>query len=357
MEELQDLNELSEELFDFHQILVDPGQSSLRADQYISSRLPKVSRSRIQAAIQAELILINGKVVKPSYKITGGDDIVIRMPRQTEQTELVAEDISLNIVYEDDDLMVIHKEAGMIVHPAPGNYTGTLVNGLAYYFSDKKSMDHNKLKNKRYGLVHRIDKDTSGLLVISKSEFVHAHLSKQFFDHSIDREYLALVWGEPKIKTGTITANIGRDPNHRQRQCIFEEGFEGKHAVTHYELLESYYYTSLLKCKLETGRTHQIRVHLKFIGHPLFNDEKYGGDQIIKGTQFNKYKQFVQNCFKIMPRMALHAKSLGFIHPVTGVKLFFDSDLPDDFLKLLEKWRNYTAGRIELLDEGNSDNN
>lgn len=357
MEEYQDLNDLSEELFDLHQISVDPGQSSLRVDQFISTRLPKVSRSRIQAAIQAELILVNGKVVKPSFKISGGDEILIRMPRQTEQTELIAEDIPLNIVYEDDDLMVVYKDAGMIVHPAPGNYTGTLVNALAFYFNGKKMIDQGKLKNKRYGLVHRIDKDTSGLLVISKSEFVHAHLSRQFFDHTIEREYHALVWGEPKIKIGTISAHIGRDPNNRQRQCIFEEGFDGKHAVTHYELLESYYYTSLVKCKLETGRTHQIRVHMKFIGHPLFNDEKYGGDQILKGTPFNKYKQFVQNCFKIMPRMALHAKSLGFTHPVTGVKLFFDSELPDDFVRLLEKWRNYTAGRMELLEDENSDNN
>ncbi len=350
MEENFELPESGEDLFEFIEIKVDQGQGSQRLDLFLANRLPKLSRSRIQAAIQNELVLVNNKLVKPSYKVAGNDLLRLAMPKLPDHGDVQKEDIPLNIIFEDKYLLIIDKETGMVVHPAAGIHSGTLVNALAYYLNSEETNGEIGLNN-RYGLVHRIDKDTSGLLVVSKTDFVHAHLSKQFFDHSIEREYYALVWGEPDPPTGTVDANIGRDPKYRQKQFVFKEGLEGKRAVTHYQVLESFYYTSLVKCRLETGRTHQIRVHMKYLGHPLFNDEKYGGDQIMKGTIFNKYKQFVTNCFKMMPRMALHARSLGFIHPVTGEKLYFESDLPSEFVSLLDKWRNYSISRKENLEE------
>lgn len=350
MSEVTEIFELNDdESLDEITIEVDKGQSSIRLDHFLVTRLPKVSRNRIQNAISAGLVLINGKLIKPSYKISGSESILLRIPKVQDHSEIIPEDIPLDVVYEDQDLMVINKKPGMIVHPAQGVYSGTLVNALAYYFQQQKDPNA-AIEKERFGLVHRIDKETSGLLVVAKSDFVHTHLAKQFFNHTIEREYLALVWGEPNPPQGRIEANIGRDPAHRQRQFVFTDGLSGKVAATNYELVEGYYYTSLVKCKLETGRTHQIRVHMKHIGHPLFNDEKYGGDTILKGTVFNKYKQFVLNCYKLLPRFPLHAKSLGFIHPVTSKKMYFELDLPDDFKLLLDKWRNYTNSRKELVE-------
>ncbi|MBK6546691.1 MAG: RluA family pseudouridine synthase [Saprospiraceae bacterium] len=343
-----DTNE--EESYEEMQIVVDKGQSAIRLDHFLVSKFSKISRNRIQNSIDAGLITLNGKTVKRSHKLSGLEQINVRIPKLIDHSGIIPENIPLDIIFEDESLMVINKQPGMIVHPAAGVYTGTLVNALAYHFraADARS---NITEKERFGLVHRIDKETSGLLVISKSDFVHAHLSKQFFDHSIQREYYALVWGEPSPISGTITANIGRDPKHRQRQFVFADGLEGKNATTHYELIESYYYTSLVRCVLETGRTHQIRVHMKYIGNPLFNDEKYGGDKIVKGTIFNKYKQFVLNCYKLLPRFALHARSLGFIHPVTNKALYFEIDMPADFKQLLDKWRHYTSFRKDLLND------
>lgn len=350
MSEVTEIFEINDdESLDEITIEVDKGQSSIRLDHFLVTRLPKVSRNRIQNAISAGLVLINGKIIKPSYKISGSETILLRIPKVQDHSEIIPEDIPLDVIYEDADLMVINKKPGMIVHPAQGVYSGTLVNALAYYFQQQKDPNA-AMEKERFGLVHRIDKETSGLLVVAKSDFVHTHLAKQFFNHTIEREYLALVWGEPNPPVGRIEANIGRDPAHRQRQFVFADGLSGKVASTNYELVEGYYYTSLVKCKLETGRTHQIRVHMKHIGHPLFNDEKYGGDTILKGTVFNKYKQFVLNCYKLLPRFPLHARSLGFIHPVTSKKMFFELDLPDDYKLLLDKWRNYTNSRKELVE-------
>jgi 23S rRNA pseudouridine1911/1915/1917 synthase len=346
----ENVESFEDENFEELQIIVDPGQSSMRLDQFIVGKFAKVSRNRIQNAIEAGLITLNGKIVKQSYKICGSEQINIRIPKVHDVSQVSPEEIPLEIIYEDDDLMIINKAAGMIVHPAAGVRSGTLVNALAFYFGNEQTK--NRVGDKeRFGLVHRIDKETSGLLVISKNDYAHTHLSKQFFDHSIEREYIALVWGEPDPPKGRIEAFVGRDPKQRQRQFVFEEGLEGKFAATHYELIESFYYTSLIKCNLETGRTHQIRIHMKYIGHPLFNDEKYDGDRIMKGTIYTKYKQFVANCYKILPRFALHARSLGFIHPVTGKKLHFEVDMPDDFKALVDKWRSYTHYRKEMIED------
>ncbi len=324
--------------FESFQLLVDPRQSPIRLDQYISDHLAKISRNKIQNAISTGLITVNDILSKSNYKVRPRDVIEIQIPKSTAPEEVIPQNIPLNIVYEDDDILIINKEAGMVVHPAIGNYEGTLVNALAFYLQHAKPFT----KSDRYGLVHRIDKETSGLLVIAKNDFSVAHISKQFFEHTIHREYLALVWGEPDPPAGTIIANIVRDPRNRQRMLAISENHEGKNAITHYEVLESFYYTSLLKCKLETGRTHQIRAHMQYIGHPLFNDTKYDGDRIHKGTIFSKYKQFIQNCYKLVPRFLLHAKNLGLIHPRTGKELFFESEPPQDFIQLIEKWRNYT---------------
>lgn len=337
-EELQDQGEL----YEHHHFVVDNGQAPIRIDKFIVNRLQGISRNKIQCATDAGNILVNGKSVKSSYKVRPGDEISIVMAYPPKEFELIPEDIPINIIYEDDDLLVVNKEAGMVVHPGFGNFTGTLLNALAWHLKDLPLFQNG---DARPGLVHRIDKDTSGILVVAKTELAANKLARQFFDHSIDRKYQALVWGDFKEDEGTIEGNIGRSPRDRTKMCVFDDASEGKTAITHYKVLERFGYVTLIECVLETGRTHQIRVHLKHKGHPLFNDETYGGNIILKGTTFSKYKQFIQNCFKILPRQALHAKSLGFIHPATGKYMLFDSELPDDLKEVLEKWRNYTSNR------------
>ena len=331
-----------QELFEHYRFNADPGQSLLRIDKFLCDRLENASRTRIQNAANAGNILVNNNTVKPSYKIKPGDIVQVVLPTPPREIELIPEDIPLNIVYEDEDVLVVNKKAGMVVHPAYGNYTGTLVNALMWHFMDLPLFNTGE---SRPGLVHRLDKNTSGILVIAKNEYALNRLSKQFYDRTTDRRYNALVWGIPDPPEGTITGNVGRNVKDRKIMQVFKDDTEGKTAITHYKVLENFGYISLIECKLETGRTHQIRVHFSHIKHPLFNDEEYGGDQILKGTTFTKYQQFIKNCFKILPRQALHAKSLAFNHPVTGKRLFFDSDLPDDMVQVINKWRKYISGR------------
>jgi 23S rRNA pseudouridine1911/1915/1917 synthase len=331
-----------QELFEHYRITADPGQSLLRVDKFLSDRIENASRTRIQNAANAGNILVNNNTVKPNYKIKPGDIVQVVLPTPPREVELIAENIPLNIVYEDDDVLVVNKEPGMVVHPAYGNFTGTLVNALMWHFKDLPLFNSGE---SRPGLVHRLDKNTSGILVIAKNEYALNRLSKQFYDRTTDRRYNALIWGTPDPREGTITGNVGRSIKDRKIMQVFEYENEGKKAITHYKVLEDLGYISLIECKLETGRTHQIRVHFSHIKHPLFNDEEYGGNQILKGTTFTKYQQFIKNCFKILPRQALHAKSLAFNHPVTGKRLSFDSDLPDDIVQVIEKWRKYISGR------------
>jgi 23S rRNA pseudouridine1911/1915/1917 synthase len=333
--------EINQELFEHFRFNIDPGQSLLRIDKFLSYRIENTSRTRIQNAANAGNILVNDNPVKPNYRVKPGDIVQIVLPMPPREIELIPEDIPLNIVYEDDDVVVVNKEPGMVVHPAYGNYTGTLVNALMWHFKDLPMFQTGEL---RPGLVHRIDKNTSGILVIAKNEFSLNRLSKQFYDRTTDRKYIALVWGTPEPRVGTITGNVGRNIRDRKVMQVFPDS-QGKTAVTHYKVLEDLGYISIVECKLETGRTHQIRVHFSHIKHPLFNDEEYGGDRILKGTTFARYQQFVRNCFKILPRQALHAKSLAFDHPVSGKRLSFDSVLPADMEQVIEKWRNYTSGR------------
>jgi 23S rRNA pseudouridine1911/1915/1917 synthase len=335
-DEIQD--DQDDELFVHHRIVADPGQSLLRIDKFLTDRLPNVTRTKIQEGVRLGFVKVNDQEVKPNYKIHPGDVVTVSLPEPPRDTDVKPENIPLNIVYEDEHLLVVNKEAGMVVHPAYQNWTGTLVNALAYHFQSLPNMPGNE---GRPGLVHRIDKDTSGLLVISKTEEAITHLAKQFYDHSIERTYQALVWGVPSPENGTINVNVGRSLKDRRITAAFPKGDFGRTAITHYKLLSDYRYVSLIECRLETGRTHQIRAHMKYIGHPLFNDEMYGGHEIMKGTVFTKYKQFVDNCFAIIPRQALHAKSLGFIHPATGKKMFFDSELPKDFVEVIAKWEHY----------------
>ncbi|MBS2098953.1 RluA family pseudouridine synthase [Carboxylicivirga linearis] len=344
-EEIQnEFEELEEngELFEHYRFVTDPGQNPLRIDKFLVNRIENASRNKIQDAAAAGNIRVNDKPVKANYKIKANEVITIVMSYPPREIEIIAEDIPLDIVYEDDDLIVLNKKPGMVVHPGHGNYTGTMVNALAYHLKDLPIFNS---EDPRPGLVHRIDKDTSGLLVIAKTEEAKNFLARQFFEKTSKRTYRAIVWGQPKEDEGTIVGNIGRSLKDRKQMAVFEDGERGKHAVTHYTVLERLGYVSLVECRLETGRTHQIRVHMKHIGHPLFNDERYGGDQILKGTTFTKYKQFVQNCFNILPRQALHAKTLGFVHPTTKEFMSFDSELPDDMVQALEKWRGYIAGR------------
>ena len=326
-----------DDLFEHHRIVADLNQSPLRVDKFLIDRLANVTRNRVQAGIKDGFVQVNGNDIKANYKVRPSDIITVSLPEPPRDTEIIPEDIPLNIVYEDEYLLVVNKPAGMVVHPAYQNWSGTLVNALTYHFKILPEMEGNE---GRPGLVHRIDKDTSGLLVIAKSEQAMSGLAKQFFDHSIERKYQALVWGEPE-QEGTINVNLGRSLKDRRITAPFPDGDFGRHAITHFKVLEYLRYVSHIECQLETGRTHQIRAHLKYIGHTLFNDVTYGGEQILKGTRFSKYKSFVQNCFKVIPRQALHAKSLGFIHPVTNEKMFFDSELPEDMKEALEKWRNY----------------
>jgi len=341
-DEIQD----QQELFEHHRFKADPGQSVLRIDKFIAVRLENTSRTRIQNAANAGNILANDKPVKPNYKVKPGDIIQVVLPTPPREIELIPENIPINIIYEDEDVIVVNKEPGMVVHPAYGNYTGTLVNALMWHFKDLPLFQTGEL---RPGLVHRIDKNTSGILLIAKNEFAHNRLARQFFDRTTERKYVALVWGTPDPPEGTITGNVGRNPKDRKIMHVFPDGSQGKHAVTHYKVIENLGYISMVECKLETGRTHQIRVHLSYINHPLFNDEEYGGDKILKGTTFTKYQQFVRNCFAILPRQALHAKSLAFDHPVTRKRLSFDSELPEDMKRVAEKWRNYISGRDSVV--------
>ena len=331
-----------QELFEHHRFKADPGQSLLRIDKFITARLENTSRTRVQNAANAGNILVNNIPVKPNYKVKPGDTIQVVLPTPPREIELIPENIPINIIYEDDDVVVVNKIPGMVVHPAYGNYTGTLVNALMWHFKDLPLFQTGEL---RPGLVHRIDKNTSGILVIAKNEFAHNRLARQFFDRTTERKYIALIWGTPDPLQGTITGNIGRNPKDRKIMHVFPDESQGKHAVTHYEVIENLGYISMVECRLETGRTHQIRVHFSYIKHPLFNDDEYGGDQILKGTTFTKYKQFVRNCFAILPRQALHAKYLSFDHPVTKERLSFDSELPEDMRKVADKWRNYISGR------------
>lgn len=328
------------EMFEHFRFEADKGQKLLRVDKFLVARMEKTSRNRIQQAADADCIIVNGRPVKSSYKVKAGDVVSIVMDRPRYELEIIPEDIPLEIVYEDDALLVVNKPAGMVVHPGHGNYTGTLVNALAWHFKDNPEYD---VSDPRLGLVHRIDKDTSGLLVVAKTPEAKTHLGKQFFNKTTRREYRALVWGSFPSKTGTITGNIARNPRNKLQMAVFSDPSIGKHAVTHYEVLEEFGYVTLVKCILETGRTHQIRVHMQHEGHPLFNDARYGGDKILKGTTFAKYRQFIDNCFAICPRQALHAKTLGFVHPVTGKQMDFDSPIPADMTALLEKWRDYTS--------------
>lgn len=326
------------QLYEHFRFVADRGQSLLRVDKFLVDRMFGSTRNRIQLAAEAGCILANGKPVKSNYRVKPEDVVTIVMTRPRRELEIVQENIPLKIIYEDDDLLVVDKPAGLVVHPGHGNYTGTLVNALAWYLKDDPTYDPS---DPRLGLVHRIDKDTSGLLVVAKKPEAKANLSLQFFNKTTKREYRALVWGIVQEDEGRIEGNIGRDPRDRMQMTVFPEGDQGKTAVTHYSVLERLGYVSLVKCRLETGRTHQIRVHMKYIGHTLFNDERYGGNEILKGTTFTKYKQFVQNCFAICPRQALHAKTLGFVHPTTGEEMFFDSEIPTDMAQLIEKWRIY----------------
>jgi 23S rRNA pseudouridine1911/1915/1917 synthase len=336
-EPIQD-EEDDELLFEHHRITADPRQGLIRIDKFLMDRLPNVTRTKIQGGIQEGFVKVNDRNIKANYKVRPNDVIIISMPEPPRDTDVIPENIPINIVYEDAHLMVINKPAGMVVHPAYQNWSGTLVNALAYHFQNLPQLPGNE---GRPGLVHRIDKDTSGLLVIAKDEKTLTGLAKQFFEHTIERRYQAIVWGVPDPAEGTIDKNVGRSLKDRRVTTVFPLGDMGRHAITHYRVLQDLRYVALVECRLETGRTHQIRAHMKFIGHPLFNDAMYGGNEVLKGTIFSKYKQFVENCFKIIPRQALHAKSIGFIHPVTKEFLKFDSELPQDFREAIEKWENY----------------
>lgn len=335
-EDIQDLDQ--DALYEHYAFVVDKGQQPLRIDKYLMNFVENATRNKIQAAAKAGNIFVNNEVVKSNYKVKPHDQISVKFDHPPHEYLLVAEEMNLDIVYEDEELIVVNKPAGIVVHPGHGNYSGTLINGLIYHFENlpKNSSD-------RPGLVHRIDKDTSGLLVVAKTEQAMSHLSKQFADKTSERSYTALVWGSIEQDEGTIEGHIGRHPKNRLQNTVFldDESYKGKPAVTHFRVLERFTYVTLVECRLETGRTHQIRVHMKHIGHTLFNDERYGGHQILKGTSFSKYRQFVENCFKILPRQALHAKTLGFEHPKTGEMMRFTSGLPEDISACIEKWRAY----------------
>ncbi len=331
---------LNDDLYEHYRFTAAIGQEPLRVDKFLMNFIENATRNKIQQAIKAGNVLVNDQVVKANYKVKPHDVIKIVLAHPPHENLLVAEDIPIDIVYEDDEVIVVNKPAGMVVHPGHGNYSGTLVNGLIYHIENLP-----KNSNERPGLVHRIDKDTSGLLVVAKTEFSMANLAGQFFDRTTQRLYYALVWGNMEEEEGTIEGNIGRSFKNRLQMDVFPEGDFGKHAVTHYKVIERFNYVTLVQCKLETGRTHQIRAHFKHIGHPLFNDARYGGDRIVKGTTFTKYKQFVENCFKILPRQALHAKTLGFTHPTTQEFLNFNSEIPEDMQLCIEKWRNYTVNQ------------
>jgi 23S rRNA pseudouridine1911/1915/1917 synthase len=332
----------SEELYERLSIKVDKGQEPLRIDKFLVARIERASRNKIQKALEAGMVLVNNKQVQPNYKIRPQDEIIVYSDKEAPGEEIVPEEMPLNIQYEDDQVMIINKPPGLVVHPASGNYSGTLINGVAWHLLQKnKTINEQTLP--RWGLVHRIDKNTSGLMVLAKTEKAVRSLAKQFFDHTVRRQYIALAWGDLTEDAGTIVAHVGRHQRFRKLFHAYPEGEHGKEAITHYKVLERFGYVTLVQCVLETGRTHQIRVHMQHIGHPLFNDDTYGGDKIVKGTVFSKYRQFVDNCFEACPRQALHAKTIGFVHPGTGKEMLFESELPEDMSTVIAKWRSYTA--------------
>jgi 23S rRNA pseudouridine1911/1915/1917 synthase len=333
-----------QEKFEHFRVVADKGQGLLRVDKFLSNHLEKISRNRIQEAADADCLFANGKPVKSNYKVKPGDVVTIELNYPKQELTIIAQNIPLNIVYEDNDLLVINKAPGMVVHPGHGNYSGTMVNALAWHMKDNPLFAAN---DPRPGLVHRIDKETSGLLVVAKNEQAKTHLAAQFFNKTSERTYVALAWGVPPDGEGTITGYIGRNINDRRLMHVFDSEERGKWAVTHYKVLEDLGYVSIVECKLETGRTHQIRIHFKYLGYPLFNDSTYGGDSVLRGTTFTKYKQFVQNAFAVCPRQALHAKTLGFVHPTTGKFMQFDSEIPNDMTALFNKWRSYLGSRVE----------
>lgn len=334
----------SEELYEKNVIVIDKGQEPLRIDKFLMQRIEGATRNKIQQAIENEMVLVNDKPVKSNYKIRKADRVVIYDSNAPESSEIIPQEMDLDIVYEDDDIIVVNKPVDMVVHPGSGNPDKTLVNGIAWHLrKNSPHLDESALP--RYGLVHRIDKNTSGLIVLAKSQKAMSDLAKQFFDHTVHRRYVALVWGDVMEDSGTIIAHVGRHLRFRKLFTAYPDGDHGKDAITHYKVLERFNYVTLVECRLETGRTHQIRVHMQYIGHPLFNDDFYGGDRIVKGTVYSKYKQFVDNCFAICPRQALHAKELGFIHPVTRKEMFFNSELPEDISAVVEKWRRYVNAK------------
>jgi 23S rRNA pseudouridine1911/1915/1917 synthase len=335
----EESSEDSDELYEHHRIVVDKKQTLLRIDKFLMDRLPNVTRNKLQGAIKSEAVQVNQKAIKVSYKVKPNDVITITLAEPPRDTDILPENIPLNILYEDSELLLVNKAAGMVVHPAYNNWNGTLVNALVYHLQNLPTTQNGE---GRPGLVHRIDKDTSGLLVIAKTDYSMAFLAKQFYDHSIERTYYALVWGSVEEDSGIIRGHVGRSAKDRKVMTVYPDGEYGKHAVTHYKVLQRFKYVTLVQCNLETGRTHQIRAHMKYIGHPLFSDSTYGGDKILAGTPNGTYKAFVENAFKLMPRQALHAKSLGFIHPITKEFLQFNTELPDDFRKVLDKWALYS---------------
>jgi len=330
------------ELFEHFRFIADPGQTPLRVDKFLFNKLESTSRSRIQAAANAGNILSNGHPVKPNYRVKPGDTLSIVLPHPPRKLELIPEDIPLDIIFEDEDVIVLNKQPGLVVHPGYGNYTGTMVNALMFHLRDNPLFHSGE---ERPGLVHRIDKNTSGLLVVAKNELALNKLASQFFHKTSTRTYYALAWGDMKEEEGTIRGHIGRNPKDRKQMYVFPDSEQGKEAVTHFRVLERLGYVTLLECRLETGRTHQIRVHMQYLGHPLFNDPEYGGDSILRGTTFTRYRQFVENCFRLLPGQALHARTLGFEHPVTGKEMIFEAPLPEGFSTVLRKWRTYIQGR------------
>ncbi|MEA5109832.1 Ribosomal large subunit pseudouridine synthase D [bioreactor metagenome] len=341
--EFADDENVENELYEHHRIIADKGQGLLRIDKFLMIRIENASRSKIQQAAKAGNILVNGEPVKQNYRVKPSDVISVVMAHPPRDTEVLPEEVPLNIVYEDEHLLVINKDAGMVVHPGYANFEGTMLNALVWHLRSRPGARADEMPL----LVHRIDKDTSGIILVAKTEEAQTRLARNFFDHTIRRTYQAIVWGTPREPEGTITGHVGRNLSNRLIMAVFPDGSHGKHAVTHYKVLRSYDYVSLIECRLETGRTHQIRAHMKYLGHPLFGDERYGGNQILKGTTSGSYRKFVENCFQICPRQALHAKSLGFNHPVTGKEMFFDSALPADMRTVLDRWERYLAGRGE----------
>jgi len=339
---MDEFNDQEQDLYEHYRFVADPGQGPLRIDKFLMGKIQNASRNKIQQAAAAGSVLVNDRAVKQNYKVRPGDVITIVLTEPPRDTEVIPEDIPVDIVYEDDHIMLVNKKAGMVVHPAYANFSGTLVNALTFYLRQQSGDEE-----ARPYLVHRIDKDTSGIMLVAKNEIAQTKLAKEFFDHTIDRKYTALVWGDMEEDEGTITGHLGRHKNNRKVMTVYPDGETGKHAVTHWKVLQRFGYVTLIECRLETGRTHQIRAHLKYIKHPLFNDAAYGGDKILKGTTFTKYRQFIKNCFTLLPRQALHARSLGLDHPITGEHLFFDSELPEDMQAVVEKWEQYVVHQKE----------